>query len=166
MVHSGMARGMEVIGNKSDVSTYCEECEASGHTQSIIPKETLTHSKEVLGHVFSDVCEVQSITCKGYWYFITFVNDYSCFLTVHPMKRKSDALDLFKDFLAESEHQSGKKLKILCTNGGGEYFSTKFTSYLKSSGIIHKKTNPDTPQENSVAEHVNQTLVTMSIANA
>jgi len=39
---SGMAKGMDVVGNRSDGSTYCEECEASGHTQSVIPKETLT----------------------------------------------------------------------------------------------------------------------------
>jgi len=46
---SGMAKGMDVIGSKSDESTYCEECEASGHTRSIILKETLTQSNEVLG---------------------------------------------------------------------------------------------------------------------
>ena len=31
-------------------------------------------------------------------------------------------------------------------------------------GIIHEKTNPRTPQENGVAERVNRTLVTMTIA--
>src|SRR5260370_14277337 len=77
MAHSGMARGMDMIGNKGDSSTYCEECEASGHTQSNILKETLTHSNEVLGRVFSDVCEVQTVTCQGFWYFITFVDDHS-----------------------------------------------------------------------------------------
>ena len=49
MSHSGMAKGMDVIGSKSDESTYCEECEVSGHTRSIILKETLTQSNEVLG---------------------------------------------------------------------------------------------------------------------
>src|SRR5260370_30315941 len=161
---SGMAKGMDMIGNKSDVSTYCEECEASDHTQSVILKETLTWSHEVLGYIFSDVCEVQTVTCKGYWYFITFVDDHSQFLIVHPMKKKSNALELFKDFLVEAECQSGKKLKVLHTDGGGEYFSTDFIQYLTSSGIVHEKTNPDTPQENGIAEWVNQTLVTMSIA--
>src|SRR5260370_17941692 len=98
---SGMAKGVDMIGNRSDGSTYCEECEASGHTQSVIPKETLTHSNEVLG-LFSDVCEVQTITHEGYQYFITFIDDHSQYLTIHPMKKKSNALDLFKDFLVES----------------------------------------------------------------
>ncbi len=78
------------------------------------------------------------------------------------MKKKSDVIDAFKDFLMESKRQLGKK--ILCTDGGGEYFSTEFIQYLKDVGIIHKSTNPSTPQENGVAEHVNRTLITMSIA--
>src|SRR5260370_6099600 len=80
------------------------------------------------------------------------------------MKKKSDALDLFKDYLAESECQSGKKLKVLHTNGGGKYFSTDFIQFLKSSSIVHEKTNPDTLQENGVAECINRTLVMMSIS--
>ena len=98
-----MTKGMDILGGKKDVSIYCEECEASGHTRSPIPKETLTRSQEVLGHVFSDVCKVHTITQEGYRYFITFVDDYSRFITVRPMKKKSDGIDAFKDFLMESE---------------------------------------------------------------
>src|SRR5260370_3222158 len=57
MAQSGMAKGMDVLGGKDDISTYCKECEVAGHTQSPIPKETFTRSNEVLRHVFSDVCE-------------------------------------------------------------------------------------------------------------
>ena len=103
-----MARGMDVIGRKSDASTYCEECKVLGHTHSSIMKETLTHSNEVLGHVFSNVCEVQTVTSKGFQYFITFINDYFQYITVQPMKKKSKALDVFKVFLMEAKHQTGK----------------------------------------------------------
>ena len=148
MAQSGMAKGMDVLGGKDDISTYCKECKAAGHTQSPIPKETFTCSNEVLRHVFSNVCEVQTITCEGFQYFITFVDDFSHFTSVYPIKRKSDALKTFKDFLMQVEHQSSKKLKILHTNGGGEYFLNEFIQYLKSTGIVHEKTNLDTPQEN------------------
>jgi transposase InsO family protein len=66
--------------------------------------------------------------------------------------------------LADAEQQSGNKLKILHTDGGGEYFSSDFIKYLKDAGIVHEKTNPNTPQENGVAKRVNRTLVTMTIA--
>jgi len=45
------------------------------------------------------------------------------------------------------------------SDGGGEYSSGQFAKYLKSKGIHHEFTNPDTPQENSVAECANCTLV-------
>ncbi len=66
MAHSGMVHGMDIIGERKDSSTYWEECEASGHMCSLILKETLTCSSEVLGQVFSNVCKVQTITHEGY----------------------------------------------------------------------------------------------------
>src|SRR5258708_18557486 len=164
MVWSGMVKGMDVIGGKKDVSVYCEECERSGHTRSPIPKETLTQSQCVLGCIFSYICEVQTITHEGFQYFITFVNNFSQFITVYPIKKKSDALDIFKDFLVESKRQTDKKLKVFHTDGGGEYFSNDFIQYLSNHGIVHEKTNPDTPQENGIVEQVNRTMISMTIA--
>jgi hypothetical protein len=164
MAQSGMARGIDITGNKEDRKGYCEECEASGHTRSPIPKETSTRSTEVLGRVFSDVCQLETATREGFRYFITFVDDHSRFLTVFPMKKKSDALELFKEFLSKAERQTGKRIKVLRTDGGGEYFSSDFIQFLKESGIVHEKTNPNTPQENGVAERVNRTLMIMMIA--
>ncbi len=136
---------MDVIGSKKDVSVYCEECERSGHTQSLIPKEMLTQSQHVLRHIFSDVCEVQTMTQEGFQCFITFVNNYSQFITVHPIKKKSNALNIFKDFLVESEHQTNKKLKIFHTDGGGEYFSNEFTQYLSDHCRQEKAWSPYNP---------------------
>ena len=80
------------------------------------------------------------------------------------MKNKSEALEKFKEYLAEVERQTSCRLKTLWTDGGGEYFLSEFTSYLKSISITHELMNPRTPQENGVAERVNRTLVTMAIA--
>ena len=66
--------------------------------------------------------------------------------------------------MVESECQTDKKLKVFCTDGGGEYFSNDFIQYLSNHGIVHEKTNPDTPQENGIAERVNRTMVSMTIA--
>ena len=124
MMCSGMVKGMDVIGRKSiEGQTYCSECEVSSHHCNPIPSKTHTCSKEVLGQVFSDICEVQTVTREGFKYFITFVDNFSHYLVVYPMKNKSDALQKFKEFLTKAEHQTGFKLKIFRTNGGGKYFS-------------------------------------------
>jgi len=66
--------------------------------------------------------------------------------------------------LVESKRQTDKKLKVFCTDGGGKYFSNDFIQCLSNHGIVHEKTNLDTPQENGVAEQVNRTMVSMTIA--
>lgn len=57
------------------------------------------------------------------------------------------------------ERQSGRKLKILRTDNGGEYTSNEFQAYLKRQGIKHETTIPKTPEQNGVAERMNRTLV-------
>ena len=60
------------------------------------------------------------------------------------------------------EKSSGRKLKTLRSDNGGEYTSNKFEAYLKSEGICHECTIPKTPEQNGVAERLNRTLVESS----
>ena len=57
------------------------------------------------------------------------------------------------------EKSSARKIKTLHSDNGGEYTSTKFTSYLTKEGIKHELTTPYTPQQNGVAERLNRTLI-------
>ena len=52
-----------------------------------------------------------------------------------------------------------KQVNYFQSDGGSKYSSGWFAKYLKSKGIYHKFTNPNTPQENSVAKYTNCTLV-------
>ena len=67
-------------------------------------------------------------------------------------------LDVFKQFHALVERQSGEKLKCIRTDNGGEY-SGPFDEYCRQHGIRHQKTPPKTPQLNGLAERMNRTLV-------
>ena len=54
--------------------------------------------------IHSDVCGPYSVDARsGYEYFITFADDYSRYGYVCLMKKKSEALDKFKEFKVESE---------------------------------------------------------------
>lgn len=57
------------------------------------------------------------------------------------------------------EKQTGKRIKILRSNKGGEYISGAFIKYCKQNGIMQQFTIPHTPQQNGVAERKNRTLV-------
>lgn len=57
----------------------------------------------------------------------------------------------------EKEH--GIKIKILHSDGGREYKSHNFDSYLATKGIQRRFTVHDTPEHNGVAERLNRTLL-------
>ncbi len=57
------------------------------------------------------------------------------------------------------EREKGKSLKCLRTDNEGEYTSNEFENYCSKNGIRHKKTVPNTPQHNGVAERINCTIV-------
>ena len=159
MVKDGMVNGMSIVGGKA-LSALCVPCQKGAQTRKPIPSKTETRSSEVLGRVFSDLCgKIDPPTREGFQYFITFTDDASRYSLIRFLKLKSDALTNFKEMVAEAETQTGKNIKILRSDGGGEYVSGDFKAYLKSKGIIHEMTNAYTPPENGVAERLNRTLV-------
>ena len=60
------------------------------------------------------------------------------------------------------EKTTRKKVRTFRTDNGGEYTSSQFENYLKAEGIRHELTVRKTPQQNSVTERLNQTLVEMA----
>ena len=77
----------------------------------------------------------------------------------HFMRHKSEALDKFMEFKAAAEKESGKCIKALRADRGGEYMSDDFTSYLREHGIRAEFTAAYSPQQNGVAERINRTLM-------
>ncbi|PLW39423.1 hypothetical protein PCASD_08000 [Puccinia coronata f. sp. avenae] len=108
--------------------------------------------------IHSNVASYEVNSRKGYRYFITFVDDYSKFLTVYPMKNKSDSFSCFKIFRAFFEKSGSHKIQALQTDNGGKYLSAEFTTYLITSGIRHDPGPPHSPQLNGVAERTNRTI--------
>ena len=97
----------------------------------------------------------------GYSYFITFTDDLSRYGYVYLMKYKSEAFEKFREYKNEVENQTGKSIKTLRSDRGGEYLSTEFTQFLKDHGILSQWTPPYTPQLNGVSERRNRTLLDM-----
>ena len=119
-------------------------------------------STELFGLIYTDVCGPMTTQARGgYSYFITFTDDLSRFGFVYLMKHKSEAFDKFKEYRSMIEKQTGKNIKILRSDRGGEYLSTEFLEYLKVNGILSEWTPPYTPQLNGVAERRNHTLLDM-----
>ncbi|RDX74739.1 hypothetical protein CR513_45469, partial [Mucuna pruriens] len=98
----------------------------------------------------------------GNHYFISFVDDFSRKLWVYLIKRKGEAFEVFKRFKAMVEKQCGCFIKVLKTDGGGEYTSHDFHFYCDKEGIIHEVIAPYTPQHNGKTERMNRTFMNMA----
>ncbi|GJR58703.1 zinc finger, CCHC-type containing protein [Tanacetum coccineum] len=126
------------------------------------PFPKVDRQSEILELVHSDICELNGqLTRGGNRYFITFIDDCFRYTYVYLLKSKDQAFETFKIYKAEVKNQKGKKIQILRSDRGGEYFSTKFSSYSKSQGLIHQRTTPYTPQHDGVAERKNKVLQDM-----
>ena len=57
------------------------------------------------------------------------------------------------------ENQTGRRIKVLRSDNGGEYTSKDFDEYCRQEGIKRQLTVPYTPQQNGVAERKNRAVV-------
>ncbi|XP_039056284.1 uncharacterized protein LOC120199175 [Hibiscus syriacus] len=60
------------------------------------------------------------------------------------------------------EKQTGRCIKALLTDRGGEFVSHEFNSFCEEHGLRTELTTPYTPEKNGVAERKNRTVVEMA----
>lgn len=131
----------------------CETCLAGKQTKRSFKTHMNMRAKDCLGVVHLDICgPIEVPTIAGNRYFIAFINEYNRMIWVYVIKTKSCALEIFIRFKAHVERESGRQLKILRTDRGGEYTSTAFESHCQECGITHEIIALYTPQHNGLAE--------------
>ena len=160
MVRKGMVKGMEIVGSSSLTPHHCDACLKGKQMHAEIQKSMDSRTAEILGHVFSDICrKLPTRSHTSFEYFITWIDNVSRKVFMTGLHEKSDVAMHLKTFVAWAELETGKYLKILRSDGGGEYIAGAVQVYLKEKGIQHEITMPDTPQHNGVAKCMNHTLL-------
>ena len=95
-------------------------------------------------------------------YYVSFIDDLSRNTWIYFLRNKSQVFDKFKEFKALVENQKEKKIKVLRTDNGCEFYGNEFEEFCKKCGIARQKTTPYTPQQNGVAERMNKKLMEKS----
>ena len=140
----------------------CDACSlAKSHK---LPFSQSTYkSTHPLALIHSNVWELAPITSHfGYSYYVIFVDDYSKYTWLFPMKKKSDVFSIFCDFHFKAEFQFSTKLQALQLEWGGE--CQALTTYLKNHGIIHRLSCPYTPDHNGTSERKHRHLIEIAIS--
>ncbi|PKU61775.1 Retrovirus-related Pol polyprotein from transposon TNT 1-94 [Dendrobium catenatum] len=110
----------------------CEDCIFGKHARNSFQKKEEYRASSILELVHTDICgpiTPESFSDKRY--FITFIDDYSRKTWVYFLKEKSETFNVFKKFKAMVEKTTGKFIKALRSDRGGEYNSAEFTSFCE-----------------------------------
>lgn len=97
------------------------------------------------------------VSSEGYKYYIHFVDDFTRFTWIFPLKAKSEAFTRVTQFQAFVERQFDTKLKCLQTDWGGEYIS--LLPLLENLGINFRHPCPHTHQQHGKAERKHQHII-------
>ncbi|KAM0021224.1 putative RNA-directed DNA polymerase [Helianthus debilis subsp. tardiflorus] len=156
-----MVRDLPSFSVDDDV---CKDCLVGKQTREAIPKVSKWRAREGLELIHSDICgPITPSSYTGKRYMLSFIDDYSRKAWVYLLSEKSQTLEKFKEFKSMIETESGKVIKCLRTDRGGEYLSTAFVNFCKEHGIKRQLTTWFTPQQNGVAERKNRTVIGMII---
>ena len=148
--------------NKTE-SLPCTHC-IQGKMTKLPFQESVSHACKPLEVVHSDVWGPAPVTSNsGYQYYVIFVDQYTRFIWLYPIKSKSQVLFCFISFTNTMQNLLSQKIKILRINCGGVYASNDFQSFCVSNRILHQYTCPHTSQQNGLAERKHRHMVDIAL---
>ncbi|TXG68352.1 hypothetical protein EZV62_003287 [Acer yangbiense] len=108
--------------------SFCDSCKLGKLHRLPFPNLEIT-AMSPLELIYSDVWgPAPMLSTNGSRYYISFVDAFTRFTWLFPLKLKSDALEVFIKFQKSVELQFDSKIKNLHSDMGGEYIA--FASYL------------------------------------
>ena len=142
-------------------SPLCVGCTHGKHHRGPFPVHAERKRVSTPGLFFH--CDIsgpfQVLSHGGHSYFITFIDDHSSFRFVFFMTNRSEALSKFKILYKLAKKKTGHSLSKLRSDSGREFLSKDFQDFVQLKGIRHELTAPYTPEQNSVVERDNRTVV-------
>lgn len=100
---------------------------------------------------------------QNFRYYALFIDDYSRFSWIYPLKKKSGFLECFLRFQKLVENQLDRKIKIFQCDGGGEFNSNSFLNHLHTCGIELHVSCPGTPEQNGTTERKHRHIVEIGL---
>ena len=158
LVSQGIVEGVVLTDN--DVDFICHACIIGKKHRHPVPKVWEgKRANEFGAEIHSDLGGPAQMEMLGKCrYYVSFTDDWSRWMTIYLLCKKSETFKAYKSFHAWVINQLSKRIKCLHTDHGREYLSDEFTCFLDDNGIERKLTVHDTPKENGVAERLNRTL--------
>jgi transposase InsO family protein len=139
---------------------HCDQCHAGKSSRSNIPKRATVRSEGTLDLIHSDLCgplPIESLSRARY--YISFTDDFSRKTWIYFLVSKDQAFEKFRLFKTMIEKATGRTIKTLRTDRGGEYLSSAFSEFCQEAGIHRQLTAAHTPHQNGLAECRNRSIL-------
>jgi len=121
----------------------CAACQAGRATVRPNHSPAKHRGPRVFDRVYSDVWGPAPVaSLSGKRYLVGFTDDASRYRWASAVRAKSEVDGCVRRFVAYTKTQSGRPLRILRTDRGGEYSSNSLLAYLESEGIVREPTLP------------------------
>jgi transposase InsO family protein len=90
------------------------------------------------------------------------INEYTQMTFIHFLKTKTkeEVFGAINSFILHAERHCDKKVKMITTDGGGEFINSLLIPFCESLGIVKNTTAPYTPQQNGLVERFMRTIAT------
>lgn len=145
----------------SDQLEFCEACQL-GKSHLLPFKPSSSHAQEFLELVHTDVWGPAPInSISAFKYYVHFVDDFSRFTWIYPLKQKSETIQAFMQFKNLVENQFNKRIKIIQCDGGGEFKPVQKVAL--DTGIQFRMSCPYTSQQNGRAERKHRHIVELGL---
>ncbi|WVY90850.1 hypothetical protein V8G54_036364 [Vigna mungo] len=137
------------LGSNKFQQSDCNSCQINKSHKLPFNESTLKSSYP-LEIIFSDLWTSHVLSIDGLCYYCMFVDHFTHYIWLYPIKHESDVQTLFPQFKSLVENFFHRNIKILYTDNGGEYIG--FHPFLSTHGISHHPTPPHTPEHNGISE--------------
>lgn len=150
--------------NDCGIRITCECCLKGKSARKPFPAKTERSTSRPLEIIHTDLCgPMETVTPSGNRYIMTLIDDFSRYVVVFLLRKKSEAASKIKQYVRWVKNEFGRKPLVIRSDGGGEYMNRELQAFYESEGIKAQFTTPYSPQQNGVAERKNRSLQEMEI---
>ena len=96
---------------EAEAEAICKACVQGKQVRKQVPKKQQNQSKQPFDLIYSNICGPFPILKDKSCYFITFTNDFICYIWIKVIVIKAEALTVFMQFYLEIKTQFNKKIK-------------------------------------------------------
>ncbi|CAB0009968.1 unnamed protein product [Nesidiocoris tenuis] len=153
-VYTDFSKAFDKLSHKH-VLAVCQ----GKQTRATFKKTTGRRASQLLELLHADLVGPLPKTWGGAKYIFTTLDDFSRRAFTFFLKNKSEVLENFKQFRLMVENETGKHIKTLRTDNGGEFTGKNFENFLLAHRIKHQRSVPHTPEQNEAAERAQRSFV-------